>query len=181
MHYTIEKFKVKDGFPTVLYTQSDEEKELSSKHEASFNQIVHHDLSAAMDRLTIHMCLLAEQVSEFGLVSELGHLSYALQGEKIYAHNELSSFRCTGFTLSSGGVVLIGRKNLKTKKVFNVIAPFCLLNEDSDYDYVGFLNSAIQEVLAEVELMLGENKFGGAQQPEAVQLELWSQEHIAAV
>lgn len=174
MEYTIEKFKVKDGFPTVFYTQFDNDKDVSSKHEASFNQIIHLDLSRAMDRLTIHLCLLAEQVSEFGLVSELGHLALALQGEDIYEHQQLSSFRCTGFTLSSEGVVLIGRKTLKSKKVLNLVSPFCLLNEDSDYDYSSFLDSALDECIAEIELMLKECKFGGNQQ-----LDLFEQEAAA--
>ncbi len=180
MEYTIEKFKVKDGFPTVTYKQELNENYVSI--EATFYQLIHPDLSHMLDRLTVHLCLLTELVSEQSLF-DLGNLQMALNGEAIYEHLAFSSFRCSGFTLSSDGVVLIGRKTLASKKVVNLVTPFALLNEDSDYEYSDHLEREIDGCLEEIKLLL-QGKFREQQldlfnQPEPQQLALFEKETAA--
>lgn len=160
MEANITKLKIKEGLPTVSYTR--EVNGAYADYEASFASLVHEDLQKAMDRLTVHLCFMTELVQELPLTQELGHLSMALNGDAIYEHLAFSSFRCTGFTLSSEGVVLLGRKTLASKKVLNLVSPFVSLGEETDYSYADHLYTEIEAIKEEVRLML-DGKFASQQ------------------
>lgn len=82
----------------------------------------------------------------------------AFQDEAIYAAPEFESYRCTGFTLSSGGVVLVGQKKLRSKKVLNLVAPYEVLEPEQvtgdEYYHLDYLNDDLSRALEEVKAYL---------------------------
>lgn len=106
----------------------------------SGGQKVHADLLNAFDALTIHLAVLCEQV-EFKVAFDEPSL--------------LSRFSVTGFSIGGSGehsgVTLIGRKDLKSKKVLNLCAPFTKYDpETSDYEYCSELYSIVSMACGEV-------------------------------
>ncbi|MCC3156460.1 hypothetical protein LJ737_04380 [Hymenobacter sp. 15J16-1T3B] len=152
----LSKVKVdKHHMLTIEYTCI--ENDSYSEHTARYYRPAHEDLVKAMSRLTVHCCLMTEQVN--GVQQGDEYLSgYALgqlfASEDIYTAFEFHSYRCTGFTLSSGGVVLVGQKKLRTKKVLNVIAPYEVLIPENptgnEYDWLAELNIDLDRVIEEV-------------------------------
>lgn len=171
MNYEITKFKLKKGQVEIHYRQ--EQGELVKDHVTTMFCVPHMDLYNAMDKLKVHLCLITEMVDLLYLpyLKEKTLLT-AMQEEEFYEELAFSKFKCTGLTLSSDGVVLTGNKTLGTKKVLNMVTPFTLLNEDSDYDYATELHAHVEAVLHEVGLLLN-GKVGNEQ------LDLFEQENAA--
>lgn len=171
MNNEITKFKLKKGQVEIHYRQ--EQGELIKEHVTTMFCVPHMDLYKAMDKLKVHLCLITEMVEVFNLpYLKEKTISTAFQEEEFYDDFSFFKFKCTGFTLSSEGVVLTGNKTLGTKKVLNMVTPFTLLNADSDYDYAGELDVHIDDVVNEVQLLLN-GKVGNEQ------LDLFEQENAA--
>ncbi|MBF9252457.1 hypothetical protein I2I11_04055 [Pontibacter sp. 172403-2] len=172
MNYAISKFKIKQGLVVIHYSQ--ELNEIKREHISTIHCLPHQDLMEAMDKLKVHLCFITEMVDTY-MVPYLKEktLGTAFQEDEFYEELAFARYDVTGFTLSSDGVVLIGHKTLNTKKVLNMVSPFTLLNEDSDYEYAGFLDAQLEEVLHEVNLLLN-GKVG------CEQLDLFEQTENAA-
>lgn len=169
--YEITKFKLKRGNAEIHYRQ--ELGEIIKEHQTIIFCAPHPDLVAAMDKLKVHLCLITEMVAEHSLpYLEEKTIWQAFQEEDFYKEHAFLRYTCTGFSLSSNGVVLIGQKSLGTKKVLNITAPFTLLNEDSDYEHSSDLDMHLSDVLEEVLALLG-GKVG------AEQLDLFDQQEAA--
>ena len=87
--------------------------------------LIHKDLRAAFNELIPHLAFLCEQKEADGKdsIDELP--------EEIF-----STFEVTGYTVSGSddneGVVLVGKRFLKSKKVLNLIAPFTMFNNENE-------------------------------------------------
>ena len=80
-----------------------------------------------------------------------------------------STFEVTGYTVSGSddneGVVLVGKRFLKSKKVLNLIAPFTMFNnENEEYKHAFELQQAIEACNYEVEQYLTAKKWAVVQQ-----------------
>lgn len=169
--FEITKFKLKKGNAEIHYRQ--ELGEVIKEHVTTIFCAPHPDLVAAIDKLKVHLCLITEMVEEYNLPYLKEKTIYtAFQEEDFYKELAFLRYTCTGFSLSSNGVVLIGQKSLGTKKVLNITAPFTLLNEDSDYTYAGDLFVHLTGVLDEVQALLN-GKVGSEQ------LDLFEQQEAA--
>ena len=120
--------------------------------------LIHKDLRAAFNELIPHLAFLCEQKEADGKdsIDELP--------EEIF-----STFEVTGYTVSGSddneGVVLVGKRFLKSKKVLNLIAPFTMFNnENEEYTYAFELEQAIEACSYEVEQYLFEKKWAVVQQ-----------------
>lgn len=159
MSYTISKLKVKKGLPEIHY--SVDRNGFTSTHIVTINGLVHSDLADALDRLKTHLCLITELVNPM----HLGGISAVMDlfnNDELHQDPAFMTFKCTGFSLSSDGVVLTGNKTLGTSKVLNLVSPFTLLTEESDYDFALHLNVHVQELINETEQLL-EGKMSGEQ------------------
>lgn len=157
----IELAKVKlDKFANLYAEYTIREKGISSEVTRKTHQPAHEDLVKAFSRLTAHLCLMTEVVPgikwEDDQYLQDGAISAAFQDEAVYTAPEFESYRCTGFTISSGGVVLVGQKKLRSKKVLNLVAPYEVLEPEQptgdEYWHLNYLNDdlnmAIEEVIA---------------------------------
>lgn len=159
------------------------EHEFFSTHTASYSRPAHEDLVKAFNRLTIHCCLMTEMVQ--GIRQEDEHLTGYQMGklfisEDIYTAPEFLGYRCTGFTISNGGVVLVGQKKLRTKKVLNIVAPYEVLYPETptgtEYDWLSELNFDLDRVVEEVKLYIA-----GKWNEEGRQLDMFEEvEKVAA-
>ena len=104
----------------------------------------HPDLRAAFDALTIHLVVLCE-LGEYRDLQENAH--------------KLMDFEVTGFTLGGdgehSGCCLIGRKNLSTRKVLNLVSPFTKFDDETtDYKHNRDLEALVKKAAEEAELYL---------------------------
>lgn len=120
--------------------------------------LIHKDLRAAFNELIPHLAFLCEQKEADGKdsIDELP--------EEIF-----STFEVTGYTVSGSddneGVVLVGKRFLKSKKVLNLIAPFTMFNnENEEYKHAFELQQAIEACNYEVEQYLTAKKWAVVQQ-----------------
>lgn len=112
-------------------------------------QQVHPDLIAAFDALIPHLPQLCELDVHMNLLDPSDFL--------------LSSFKVTGFSIGGNdeheGVTLIGRKNLKTGKVLNLVAPFTKWEDEHEpYRFAGALYDAIAKCDYEIQQYLFHSK-----------------------
>jgi len=169
MSYDISKIKVKKGFPEVFYSQ--EKGGVSSNYQATINGLVHQDLAEALDKLKAHLCLITELINPV-LLGGPAAIREQLSKGTLHEHEAFDGFYCTGLSLSSDGVVLIGGRKLSTGKVLNITAPFTLMTDEGDYLFWIDLDNQVQAVITETELLL-EGKMG------VEQLELFDQDEAA--
>lgn len=170
MSYNISKIKVKKGFPEVFYSQ--ERGGVSSNYQATINGIVHKDLAEALDKLKVHLCLITELINPV-LLGGPAAIREQLNKGTLHEHEAFEGYYCTGLSLSSDGVVLIGGRKLSTGKVLNITAPFTLMTDESDYLHWIHLEGQVSDVVHETELLL-DGKMG------VEQLELFDQQEEAA-
>jgi hypothetical protein len=159
----IELTKVKlDKFNNLYAEYTIREKGISSEVTRKTHQPAHQDLVKAFERLTVHLCLMTEVVSgiRWGEDQYLqdGALMAAFQDEAIYTASEFESYRCTGFTMVSGGVVLVGQKKLRSKKVLNLVSPFEVFEPETptgnEYYHLDYLDGDVQQAVEEVRAYL---------------------------
>lgn len=162
--YTLSKVKIdRDGFVSTEYTQS--ENHVFSEVTTKRHQAAHPDLLKVFEHLAVHVCLLTDQVREVlhnGDVVEYSNFGPLFEEDSFYKSLEfsLASVRCSGFTLTSGGVVLVAQKYLRSGRTLNLVTPFELLEPDPEkptgleYDYLPQLREAIQRAEDEVKLYL---------------------------
>lgn len=159
----IELTKVKlDKFYNLYAEYTLRENGVSSEITRKVHQPAHEDLVAAFKKLTVHLCLMTEVVSgirwEEDQFLQDGALMTAFQDESIYSAAEFDSYRCTGLTLVSGGVVLIGQKKLRSKKVLNLVSPFEVFEPETptgdEYYHLDYLDGDVQHAIEEVRAYL---------------------------
>jgi len=158
----IELTKVKlDKFYNLYAEYTLRERGVSSEITRKVHQPAHQDLVQAFSRLTSHLCLMTEVVD--GIQCEDEYLDYyrltdAFASEEIYTNDAFLNYRCTGFTLTSGGVVLVGQKKLRSKKVLNLVSAFEVLEPETptgdEYLYLYSLDNDLARAIEEVRLYL---------------------------
>ena len=104
----------------------------------------HTDLRTAFDALIIHLVVLCE-LGEYRDLESKPDL--------------LNDFQVTGFTLGGSdehaGCCLIGRKNLSTRKVLNLVSPFTKFDDETtDYKHNRDLEALVNKATEEAELYL---------------------------
>lgn len=141
----IQKAKLVNGCLEVEYTETQHESgnKVSDTIKFSGGHKVHADLLATFDALTPHLMTLCEWC-EFRDAEE---------------HQDKHRFSVTGFSIGGSdeheGVTLIGRKNLKSKKVLNLVTPFVKFDDETtDYDYAHELWGQVSAACREVEAYL---------------------------
>ena len=162
--YTLSKVKVdKDGFVSAEYTLS--ENHVFSEFSTKRYQAAHPDLLKVMEHLAVHVCLLTDQVQQVlhnGDVVESKDFGPLFEDDSFYKCLEFSwaAIRCSGFTLTSGGVVLVAQKYLRSGRTLNLVTPFELLDPDPEkltgleYAYLPQLREALNRAQDEVKLYL---------------------------
>ena len=146
----IQKAKIKNQQLICEFTEQRTEAAPPRGFTLATQEQVHPDLLHYFRRLVPHLCLLTEQLREtpdFWPDDE---------AEPLPAH--FDNFTVTGLSLSNGGagVSLIGQRRLSGGKVLNLISPYVAYEAETDtqYAYVGLLESAVLDALTEVELAL---------------------------
>jgi hypothetical protein len=151
------------------------------------NQKPHPDLLKALRRLTLHMCLLTEQLTDqqlypsvFGMpTDELQarlFLRAAVESGEAYVHPMLENFRCTAVAWKSKGVVLSGEKKARYRcfgKALKVETPTTKVHwgldgdmemEDGDYPFFEQMHNALGDLQAEIVSYLGGKYGAGGEQ-----------------
>ena len=147
------------------------------------NQKPHPELLLVLRKLTLHMCLLTEQLTTQQLYPQLSHLPAdsseraatgalreALETGEAYLHPLLENFRCTAVAWKSKGVILSGEKKARYRcfgKSLKVETPTTSLRygtdevelEDGDYPFFELLYNTLNELRAELTAYL-EGKYG---------------------
>ena len=122
------------------------------------SQVVHADLKETLNRLRIHMVCICEQ-PEAGLLNDKNIFDFD--------PDQLENYEITGYSISgydeSRGVVITGKKLLKTGMVLNINTPFTKFEDEDGYKYGGALASDIEACNYEVEAHLN-GKWGIVQQ-----------------
>lgn len=118
----------------------------------SSSQLIHPDLIAAFDMLSIHLAIMCEYVPDRMTLEEIAAGEYM---------DILDSFFVNGFRKGGhdefAGVVLIGGKRLKSRKVTNLVSPFEMwevIDGNSGYKFISELHEAIDNATKEVEYYL---------------------------
>jgi hypothetical protein len=136
------------------------------------HQRPHPDFLKALRRLTLHMCLLTEQLTDqqlypgvFGLPTDALNarlqLREGIETGQAYVHPLLESFRCTAVAWKSKGVVLSGEKKAKYRcfgKALKVETPTTTIRwgldeedlEDGEYPFFEQMHNALGDLQAEV-------------------------------
>lgn len=147
------------------------------------NQKPHPELLRVLRKLTLHMCLLTEQLTTQQLYPQPSYmpadssdrtatqaLREAMETGEAYLHPLLENFRCTAVAWKSKGVVLAGEKKAKYRcfgKSLKVETPVTTLRygvdevelEDGDYPFFELLYNTLNELRGELVAYL-EGKYG---------------------
>ncbi|MBH8569381.1 hypothetical protein KB206_10830 [Microvirga sp. STS02] len=155
---------------------------------------VHPDLAAAFAKLTLHLALLTEHLSEAQLVGYSDGMPVSVVRSELrdqmatgtaYVAAALKPFYCTGLAWKPKGIVLSGVRQPRYRfanaldiKTATVIVADGLDEDDleeNDYGYYPELRAALDEVRAEAIAYLG-GKYGGGEQ-----LDLFDQQAPSAL
>lgn len=121
-------------------------------------QVLHADLKEAFRRLRLHMVIVCEQ-------PEAGDIE--AEGIDNFSSDNLENYEVTGYTISgsdeSEGVVLTGKKLLKSGMVLNINTPFTKYEDEENYAYGSDLSADILACNYEVKAHLN-GKWGIVQQ-----------------
>jgi hypothetical protein len=151
------------------------------------NQKPHPDLLKCLRRLTLHMCLLAERLTEqqlypgiFGLPTDATtarlQLAEAIETGAAYLHPELENFRCLAVAWKSKGIVLSGEKKSRYRcfgKAQKVETPVTKVHwgldddmelEEGDYPFFEQMHNALGDLQAEIIAYLGGKYGAGGEQ-----------------
>lgn len=147
------------------------------------NQKPHPELLRVLRKLTLHMCLLTEQLTTLQLYPQPSYmpayssdrtstqaLREAMETGEAYVHPLLENFRCMAVAWKSKGVVLSGEKKARYRcfgKSLKIETPVTNLRygvdevelEDGDYPYFELLYNTLNELRAELTEYLG-GKYG---------------------
>ena len=151
------------------------------------NQKPHPDLLKCLRKLTLHMCLLAERLTEqqlypgiFGLPTDAAsarrQLAEGVESGEVYLHPELENFRCLTVAWKSKGIVLSGEKKARYRcfgKAQKVETPVTKVQwglddemelEEGDYPFFEQLHNTLGDLQAEVVAYLGGKYGAGGEQ-----------------
>ncbi len=150
--------EIQDDSGAIIECFKDEVSLKSERH-------VHPDLEKAFKILNIHLAFICELVDPYDLELE-DSIHDFVQLPESADHEYLKSFLVTGFTIGGEGdhegVVLTGRKVLKSQKILNINTPFQKFIpgefDEGVYDYLDQLRWAIDNVINEVNLFIIEGK-----------------------
>lgn len=171
---SIKKVKIKNEyFLEVEYSVHDGDNGRNVKEDRT--QPVHDDLRRLFRQLHIHLGLIAEQVKDTGKGITADFDEDNAKRKLLDPSNDfkfskddwaiLDNILCTGFSIGgsgeSEGVTLIGRREMSTGSILNLVSPFA--KWEGDYDYASELATIIEALKAEVSLYL----FEGKHQPDA--------------
>jgi hypothetical protein len=125
---------------------------------------VHADLEAAFARVLPHFLLLLEmlpgvQVGEEWLKHDSRQFVLLLEDGELHQLPELADYSVTGYAYSDkGGVVILGRKTLRSGKVVNLTSPHEVLDPDKptglEYAHLFTLGTELGACDKEVKLYL---------------------------
>lgn len=150
---TIKKVKLNGGGLEVTFSEYNSENDYTNDVTLKCPQIIHKDMTLALDKLKAHIALICE-FPEKSLIS-----SYSIDEMP----NEISNIIITGFTTGgseeSAGACIIGQRILPSGKVLNIVTPF-MQYTDEEYAHAGELELAIEGCEHETNLYLNEGKFG---------------------
>jgi hypothetical protein len=163
-HIRIVKAKIKSGnfleaeyevYESIKNKKNETEYKAMNLYTFKGQRYIHHDLAEAFERLTPHMALICEQVNLSG--QELLAVDEAFESGTIHLLEPFTKFKCNGISIGGNdeheGVVFIGRKNLKRKRVLNLTSPFHKFSageHEEAYIYEYYLNVAVSKVVEEV-------------------------------
>lgn len=111
---------------------------LYAEFTAQHHRPAHADLEACFARLLPHFMLLLEvlpgvQQGEEWLSEDSGRFRALLEDGELHQRPELQNHQVTGYAYSDkGGVVLLGRKTLRTGKVVNLLTPHEVLDPEQE-------------------------------------------------
>lgn len=146
---TVQKAKIKDGQLTCEFTEQRTAEAPPRAFALTCHEQVHPDLLHCLSGLVPHLCLLTEQLAETPDF-------WPDEAEELPAR--FHPFAVTGFSLSrdGAGVTLTGHRALSGGKVLNLASPHVAFDDETPdaYSYAGLLETAVDQVLAEVEAAL---------------------------
>jgi hypothetical protein len=124
------------------------------------NRYVHPDMINAMRFLTPHLAFLCE------LTSPVNEDWDTFETGEIYEDKRFSKFAVTGISIGGQdeheGVTIIGRKNLRNKRVLNLTTPFMKFepgeHDSEPYEFNYELSAAVATVVREVIAFIEDGK-----------------------
>ncbi|TPG66090.1 hypothetical protein [Hymenobacter nivis] len=147
------KVKISRKDSTLYAEYSEGESNGFAEKTALHHRPVHADLEAAFARVVPHFLLLLEmlpgvQQGEEWLKKDSLAFRYLLEDGKLHEFPELADFAVTGYSYSNnGGVVVLGRKTLRSGKVVNLTTPHEVLDPDPitgmEYEHLFSLSSEL--------------------------------------
>jgi len=146
---TVLKAKVKKQVLYAEFTEQHDEEASPRAFTMQGTELIHPDLQHRLSHLVPHLCLLCEQLSE---IDDFWPKDEASDLPELFG-----KFGVTGFSMgrAQGGVTLIGQRELEGGKVLNLTSPYLAFeDENGSYAYAGRLETAVLDVIAEVELAL---------------------------
>ena len=165
----IKKAKIRNSQLICSYEETSDQ-DSYDKIDRENNGAIHPDLQRAFDRLTIHVALIAEQITDVlwtrsnSLLTDDETLDIANyltipEDDKLF----LKNFTCSGYSIGGydehEGVTLIGYRTLNSGKTLNLICPFTKWEDDHNpYDYAYELEQLIRKANDEVIAYLTEGK-----------------------
>lgn len=169
--YKIKKAKiVHESFLEAEYTISEKngDNSVSSTINLSSNKIIHNDLKEAFNKLTAHLGMLTELVSD-ALVDR----------DDFYSDGSFETLEVRSFSIGGEdeheGVTISGFKKLRGKRILNLNTPFTKFDPEKDTSGYLFLHELyydVQQCINEVVLYIQ-----GKQAPDP-QLKLFSEEEV---
>lgn len=149
----IKKFKIgKENKPEITYDEivtDDQSNVVINEYTLKGGNPIHEDLKHAVAKLDFHVAMICEQVDPKKAVKAGGEIFDSVPG-----------ISCTGYSIGgdeadSEGVTLIGKRNLKSGKVLNLVAPFNMFDgELNDYKHISDLAADVQHCNDEAVLYL---------------------------
>lgn len=151
----IKKLKIgKGNKPEITYDEivTDEENNVVvNEISLKGGNAIHEDLKNALAKLDFHLAVICEQTE--------GKSKSVKKGGEIV--DSVPFIHVTGYSIGgdesdSEGVTLIGRRNLRSGKVLNLVAPFNMFDSElNDYPHLSDLMFDVELASRETELYIG--------------------------
>lgn len=133
--------------------------EVTNKVKVECGHPIHEDLTNAFQRLRVHVGYITEMLEP---------QEVDINTEDWADHPKLKKIEVTGFALGGNdeheGVTIIARRELRNKRILNIITPFVKFRDEvAPYDYDADLYVHVTDLIAEIELYIGGKHGAGAQ------------------
>ena len=162
----IKKFKLgKENKPIIVYDEiitDDENTVVVNEISLTGGNAIHEDMKTALSKLDFHLAEICEQTGKSKSVKKGGDIIDSVPNIQV------TGYSIGGDDTDSEGVTLIGKRNLKSGKVLNLVAPYNSFDgELNDYQHLpdlsGEVNSCNEEAI----------KYIGGKPAPVAQLELF--------